>query len=395
MRDASSCEPRRGGRSSCRTTRSSSATPTPACCTAARSPRCSTRARGAAVFAALTEWVPIATLDLRIDYLRAAEAGRDVDRAARPATSSRATSRSRARSPTTTIPRPIRSRRSVGTFMLGDEAGYGQAEAMTLVERLAAAKRSGDYQALLDAVPYAKFLGLSGAARRRRADHDDALRRSPDRQPRAARAARRHARRAARVGGDLRAAVARRDRSCCPRRSRSPSTTCARARRVDTHARGIVTRHGRRVANVRVEAWQADRATPVATAHAIFLVMRDAWYWRRSGRRIVITAPPPGRGASVTSPPSVDRDRARDAEADADAGAAHRRAEERIERALRPPRRSRSRPLSETSTTTSPSRSSTATTIRLVVARAPRRRSPSSRTASSRARPGRCATPRR
>ena len=33
---------------------------------------------GAAVFAALPEWAPIATLDLRIDYTRAAEAGRDV-----------------------------------------------------------------------------------------------------------------------------------------------------------------------------------------------------------------------------------------------------------------------------------------------------------------------------
>jgi uncharacterized protein (TIGR00369 family) len=33
---------------------------------------------GAAVFAALTEWVPIATLDLRIDYLRPAEASRAV-----------------------------------------------------------------------------------------------------------------------------------------------------------------------------------------------------------------------------------------------------------------------------------------------------------------------------
>ena len=33
---------------------------------------------GAAVFAALTDFVPIATLDLRIDYLRPAEAGKSV-----------------------------------------------------------------------------------------------------------------------------------------------------------------------------------------------------------------------------------------------------------------------------------------------------------------------------
>ncbi len=35
-------------------------------------------ASGAAVFAALLQFVPIATLDLRIDYLRPAEAGRSV-----------------------------------------------------------------------------------------------------------------------------------------------------------------------------------------------------------------------------------------------------------------------------------------------------------------------------
>ncbi len=40
----------------------------------------------------------------------------------------------------------------------------------------------------------------------------------------------------------------------------------------DTYACGVVTRHGRRVANVRVEAWQEDRRAPVVTAHAMFLV---------------------------------------------------------------------------------------------------------------------------
>ncbi len=43
-------------------------------------------------------------------------------------------------------------------------------------------------------------------------------------------------------------------------------------RAVDTYARGILTRHGRRVANVRVEAWQEDRSRPIAVASAHFLV---------------------------------------------------------------------------------------------------------------------------
>jgi uncharacterized protein (TIGR00369 family) len=43
-------------------------------------------------------------------------------------------------------------------------------------------------------------------------------------------------------------------------------------RAVDTHARGLVTRQGRRVANVRVEAWQDDPGAPIAAAHAHFLI---------------------------------------------------------------------------------------------------------------------------
>jgi len=44
------------------------------------------------------------------------------------------------------------------------------------------------------------------------------------------------------------------------------------ARPVETFAQGIVTKHGRRVANVRVEAWQEDRTRPVAAAHVHFLL---------------------------------------------------------------------------------------------------------------------------
>lgn len=40
----------------------------------------------------------------------------------------------------------------------------------------------------------------------------------------------------------------------------------------DTFARAIVAKHGRRVANVRVEAWQDDPTRPIATAHGHFLV---------------------------------------------------------------------------------------------------------------------------
>ncbi|MDY7227764.1 PaaI family thioesterase [Hyalangium rubrum] len=41
----------------------------------------------------------------------------------------------------------------------------------------------------------------------------------------------------------------------------------------DTFAQGFVTRQGRRVANVRVEAWQQERSRLIATAHATFLMV--------------------------------------------------------------------------------------------------------------------------
>lgn len=40
----------------------------------------------------------------------------------------------------------------------------------------------------------------------------------------------------------------------------------------DTFAHAIVAKHGRRVANVRVEAWQDDPTRPIATAHGHFML---------------------------------------------------------------------------------------------------------------------------
>ena len=47
------------------------------------------------------------------------------------------------------------------------------------------------------------------------------------------------------------------------------------ARPIDTFARATVTREGRRVVNVRAEAWQDDPARPVALASALFLVKQE------------------------------------------------------------------------------------------------------------------------
>ena len=41
---------------------------------------------------------------------------------------------------------------------------------------------------------------------------------------------------------------------------------------VDTFARAIITKRGRRVANVRAEAWQDERSRPIAALHGHFLV---------------------------------------------------------------------------------------------------------------------------
>jgi acyl-coenzyme A thioesterase PaaI-like protein len=142
---------------------------------------------------------------------------------------------------------------------------------MTLVEKLEAAKRTNDYTGMVEAVPYSVFLGLSAALEgdelvttMKFADHligNPAL----------------PALHGGSTGALLESAAVfellyRVDAIVLPKIVTITIDYLKSARPVDTHARGIITRQGRRVANMRVEAWQTDRAQPIATAHAIFLV---------------------------------------------------------------------------------------------------------------------------
>jgi acyl-coenzyme A thioesterase PaaI-like protein len=145
--------------------------------------------------------------------------------------------------------------------------------APTLLERIVAAKAANDYQGLIDAVPYAGFLGLTAVL-----DGDDLI------------TTMRYGEHLignpslpALHGGTLGALLEsaaifellwRAETIVLPKTITLTVDFLRSGAPVDTHARGIVTRQGRRVTNVRMEAWQTDRSAPVATAHAIFLVMR-------------------------------------------------------------------------------------------------------------------------
>ena len=144
---------------------------------------------------------------------------------------------------------------------------------MSLMERMAAAKAAQNFQGLIDAVPYASWLGLTAAMQgdelittMRYADHLIGNASLP-----------------ALHGGTLGALLEsaaifellwRAETAVLPKTITFTVDYLRSAAPVDTHARGIVTRQGRRITNVRMEAWQADRNAPVVSAHAVFLVMR-------------------------------------------------------------------------------------------------------------------------
>ena len=143
---------------------------------------------------------------------------------------------------------------------------------MTLVERIAAARDTGDYQALFDIVPYSKFLGLTarrdGAQLITTMKFADHLIGNPGLP----------ALHGGTVGALLESAavfelLVRAETIVLPKTITLTVDYLRSGKPLDTHAHATVTRQGRRVTNVRVEAWQEDRAQLVATANVILLVM--------------------------------------------------------------------------------------------------------------------------
>lgn len=143
---------------------------------------------------------------------------------------------------------------------------------MSLVERFAAAREAGTLGALIDEIPYARWLGLGAK------DDGGELIVTMRYTPHLIGNAALPALHGGTLGALLESAAIfellwRSETLVLPKTITITVDYLRSAGAKDTHARGVVTRRGKRVANVRCEAWQDDRNTLVASAHAIFLVM--------------------------------------------------------------------------------------------------------------------------
>jgi uncharacterized protein (TIGR00369 family) len=141
----------------------------------------------------------------------------------------------------------------------------------TLEKLLAEAKSTGDWSKLADAIPYARFLGLSLAVEQ--AELICAMRYS-DKLIGNASIPALHG---GTLGGLLESAavfqlVYESDVAVLPKIINITVDYLRSARGLDTFASAVITKQGRRVTNVRAIAWQDDRQKPVAAAIAHFLV---------------------------------------------------------------------------------------------------------------------------
>lgn len=145
----------------------------------------------------------------------------------------------------------------------------------TILEAIARAKRSGDPALLTDAIPYTRFMGISfdiaadSAASKvvGTLSYADMLIGDPT-VP-------------ALHGGTLGALLESTaifeilwaaETTLLPKTINITIEYLRPAQPVDTFARGIITKQGRKVVNVRVEAWQTNPDQPIAIAFAHFLL---------------------------------------------------------------------------------------------------------------------------
>lgn len=142
---------------------------------------------------------------------------------------------------------------------------------MNLRERLDLARSSGDFDALLEAIPYARFLGFSVIR-----DGSDLIGKMSFADHLVGNA-KVHALHGGTLGALLELTavcklLAVGDSVAVPKTVNITVEYLRTGRMTDTFARATVTRHGRRVANVRVLAYQDDPSKPVAAANAHFLL---------------------------------------------------------------------------------------------------------------------------
>jgi uncharacterized protein (TIGR00369 family) len=140
-----------------------------------------------------------------------------------------------------------------------------------VAELIRKARETGDTEALIEAIPYARFLGLT-------VERADGMLRTRLRfAPHIIGNPLLPALHGGTIGALMESAavftlVAQTETESVPKIVTLSVDYLRSGRPQDTLAEATITRLGRRVANVRVEAWQEDRARPIAAAHALFLL---------------------------------------------------------------------------------------------------------------------------
>ena len=145
---------------------------------------------------------------------------------------------------------------------------------MSLRDTLQRAKETGDLDLLIDAIPYARFLGLSA-----RVFGDEVITEMRFSQKLIGNPVL-PALHGGTVGALLESAAIFKllwdgETVRVPKTINITVSYLRSPKPVDTFAQPIITRQGRRVANVRIEAWQQERQRPVAVAHAHFLLVPE------------------------------------------------------------------------------------------------------------------------